>query len=123
MGSLERTTQDLRTSSAIEIIRQNCIDGATRYTLCQDAVSALQCMGSDQPIAIVSIAGIYRKGKSYILNRLVKSKSAFKVSDGADSCTRGIWMCPEPISIHGKEHRLVRKSTLSYRDASRSQQS
>jgi hypothetical protein len=31
------------------------------------------------PIAVVSIAGLYRTGKSYLLNRLLGQQSGFKV--------------------------------------------
>ncbi|XP_043916975.1 guanylate-binding protein 1-like [Protopterus annectens] len=43
-------------------------------------------------LVIVGIAGIYRTGKSYLMNRLAGRGSGFLVTPGVQSSTRGIWM-------------------------------
>ncbi|XP_043916586.1 guanylate-binding protein 1-like [Protopterus annectens] len=43
-------------------------------------------------IVIVGIAGIYRTGKSYLMNRLAGRYPGFSVTPGVQSNTRGIWM-------------------------------
>jgi hypothetical protein len=51
------------------------------------------------PIAIVAVAGLYRTGKSYLLNVLtgnVGSTSAFEVGHSVSACTKGMWLWSEP---------------------------
>lgn len=52
----------------------------------------------DQPVALVCLAGKYRTGKSFLLNKLMKLKGrGFKVSSATSACTEGIWMWSKPI--------------------------
>jgi hypothetical protein len=44
------------------------------------------------PIAVVSIAGMARSGKSYILSRLLGSSDAFRLGHTMDPETFGIWI-------------------------------
>lgn len=60
------------------------------------------------PIAVMSVVGSYRTGKSYLLNKLInhKASAGFKVSPTIKSCTKGLWlMCP-PLEMDGF-HLLV----------------
>jgi hypothetical protein len=60
-------------------------------------------------IAVCSVAGPYRTGKSYILNLLLNRPDGFVLGSELDSCTRGIWMWDTPIkhkNKHGKLHVL-----------------
>ena len=42
----------------------------------------------DQPVALVCLAGKYRTGKSFLLNKLMKLKGrGFKVSSATSACT------------------------------------
>ena len=45
-----------------------------------------------KPIAVLSIAGPYRSGKSYILSRLLGSHDAFQLGHTMNAKTFGIWM-------------------------------
>lgn len=49
------------------------------------------------PIAVVSIAGKFRTGKSFMLNELIRKKNAFKVEGNVEACTKGIWIWNKPI--------------------------
>jgi hypothetical protein len=52
----------------------------------------------NKPIALVCLAGKYRTGKSFLLNKLMGLKGrGFKVSSSTDACTEGIWMWSRPI--------------------------
>lgn len=45
------------------------------------------------PIAVISIAGVYRTGKSFLLNRVIlKQKFGFDVDSTVNACTKGIWI-------------------------------
>lgn len=48
----------------------------------------------DSPLAVISIAGLYRTGKSYLLNLLLgdNESSAFHVGGTINACTKGIWI-------------------------------
>ena len=49
-------------------------------------------------IAIISIAGAYRLGKSFFLNRvLLKKKRAFEIGGTINACTKGIWIWSQAI--------------------------
>ena len=49
----------------------------------------------DSPLAVVGVAGLYRTGKSFLLNRaLLRTEpgKGFQTSASVDSCTKGIWL-------------------------------
>ncbi len=44
------------------------------------------------PIAVISVAGMYRTGKSYLLNRMLLNRSnGFGVGPTVNPCTKGLW--------------------------------
>jgi hypothetical protein len=47
-----------------------------KFQVNQTTLKKIAALG---PIAVVSIAGLYRTGKSYLLNRLLGQQSGFKV--------------------------------------------
>ena len=53
------------------------------------------------PIAVVSVVGMYRTGKSYLLNRVLLNlnaeESGFGVGPTINPCTKGLWMWNKPI--------------------------
>ncbi|WIA31084.1 hypothetical protein OEZ86_001111 [Tetradesmus obliquus] len=61
----------------------------------------------DCPVAVVSISGPSRQGKSYTLNRLVSAAGGFPVSPGMKPCTHGIWMWPQALEVQGKPHKVL----------------
>jgi len=47
---------------------------------------------------VVSVAGMYRTGKSYLLNRmLLNREKGFSVGPTVNPCTKGLWMWSKPI--------------------------
>ena len=48
--------------------------------------------GINKPVAVLSIAGPCRSGKSYFLSRLLGSQDAFQLGHTTDPQTFGIWM-------------------------------
>lgn len=69
-----------------------------------DAVKFLKSVPA--PLGIVSVAGLYRTGKSYLLNRMLlntnKPKQGFGVGPTINPCTKGLWCWGTPIK--GKSH-------------------
>ncbi|XP_004469743.1 guanylate-binding protein 1-like isoform X2 [Dasypus novemcinctus] len=59
-----------------------------------------------QPLVVVAIVGLYRTGKSYLMNKLAGKKKGFSLGSTVQSHTKGIWMWCVP---HPKKpnHTLV----------------
>ncbi|XP_044528174.1 guanylate-binding protein 7-like [Gracilinanus agilis] len=54
---------------------------------------ALQILTSiTKPVVVVAIVGLYRTGKSYLLNRLAGYNTGFSLGSTIESHTKGIWM-------------------------------
>lgn len=52
------------------------------------------------PVGVVSCAGMYRTGKSYLLNKVILDDphSGFKVGSTVNACTKGLWLWSEPLA-------------------------
>eukprot|EP00742_Colponemidia_sp_Colp-10_P005375 GILJ01005743.1.p1 GENE.GILJ01005743.1~~GILJ01005743.1.p1 ORF type:complete len:749 (-),score=118.36 GILJ01005743.1:66-2312(-) len=48
-------------------------------------------------IAVIAIAGLYRTGKSYLINRLLGLQKGFSVAPTVNACTKGIWFWGRPL--------------------------
>ncbi|ELR57842.1 Guanylate-binding protein 6 [Bos mutus] len=59
-----------------------------------------------QPVVVVGIVGLYRTGKSYLMNRLAGQNHGFPLGSTVQSETKGIWMwcVPHPSK---ENHTLV----------------
>uniref|UniRef100_A0A7M4F2I0 Guanylate-binding protein 1-like n=2 Tax=Crocodylus porosus TaxID=8502 RepID=A0A7M4F2I0_CROPO len=62
--------------------------------------------GITQPVVVVTIAGLYRTGKSYLMNQLAGKRTGFSLGSTVQSHTKGIWMwcLPHPCR---SDHVLV----------------
>uniref|UniRef100_A0A4W5NPW9 Guanylate binding protein 2 n=1 Tax=Hucho hucho TaxID=62062 RepID=A0A4W5NPW9_9TELE len=60
----------------------------------------------DQHVVVVSVVGLYRTGKSYLMNKLAGEKKGFALGATIQSKTKGIWMwcVPHPEK---RDHTLV----------------
>ena len=76
-----------------------------KYHVYPEAIKYLKTL--TRPLAIVSVVGLYRTGKSYLLNRIldVKKGQSFQVSPTVKSCTKGLWLM-QP-AIHFETHDLL----------------
>ncbi|XP_051054134.1 guanylate-binding protein 6-like [Phodopus roborovskii] len=59
-----------------------------------------------QPVVVVAIVGLYRTGKSYLMNRLAGQNCGFPLGSTVQSETKGIWMWCVPHPTKSK-HTLV----------------
>jgi hypothetical protein len=48
-------------------------------------------------IAVLGIAGAYRSGKSFLVNKMIGRAKSFEVGHSIRSCTRGIWCYSVPL--------------------------
>ncbi|KAL1765220.1 guanylate-binding protein 1, partial [Sigmodon hispidus] len=46
----------------------------------------------EQPVVVVAIVGLYRTGKSYLMNKLAGKNTGFSLGSTVQSHTKGIWM-------------------------------
>ncbi|XP_043094391.1 guanylate-binding protein 6-like isoform X4 [Puntigrus tetrazona] len=68
------------------------IDTASDGKLCVQQ-SALQVLEQIlQPVVVVAVVGLYRTGKSYLMNRLAGKQTGFALGSTIESKTKGIWM-------------------------------
>ncbi|XP_077883897.1 guanylate-binding protein 6-like [Ictidomys tridecemlineatus] len=70
----------------------------------QQAIQILEKIS--QPVIVVAIVGLYRTGKSYLMNRLAGQNTGFPLGSTVQSETKGIWMwcVPHP---NKPNHTLV----------------
>ncbi|XP_067247240.1 guanylate-binding protein 4-like isoform X1 [Chanodichthys erythropterus] len=68
------------------------IDTGSDGKLCvqQSALQILQQI--QQPVVVVAVVGLYRTGKSYLMNRLAGQQTGFALGSTIESKTKGIWM-------------------------------
>ncbi|XP_067317274.1 guanylate-binding protein 1-like [Anolis sagrei] len=94
-------------SGEVQMARPICLienrpDG--RLVLRDEALAVLQRIR--QPVVVVAIVGLYRTGKSYLMNRLAGQRKGFSVGSTAQAKTKGIWMWCRPHP-HWSDHTLV----------------
>ncbi|XP_066499374.1 guanylate-binding protein 1-like [Hoplias malabaricus] len=72
--------------------------------VCGEALEILDQI--TQPVVVVAVVGLYRTGKSYLMNRLAGRQTGFPLGSTIESKTKGIWMwcVPHPLK---KKHTLV----------------
>ncbi|XP_070294199.1 guanylate-binding protein 4-like, partial [Salvelinus sp. IW2-2015] len=46
----------------------------------------------DQHVVVVSVVGLYRTGKSYLMNKLAGERKVFALEPPSSPKTKGIWM-------------------------------
>lgn len=82
-----------------------------RFDVNAEAVELLHTLHS--PLAVVAVAGMYRTGKSFLLNRVILGKqNAFTVGPTTRACTKGIWLWSEPLTVQGEDGREVKVIVL-----------
>lgn len=53
----------------------------------------------ESPLGVISVAGMYRTGKSYLLNRMLLNRSSgFSVGPSINPCTKGLWVWSKSIN-------------------------
>ncbi|KAJ1634532.1 guanylate-binding protein [Pavlovales sp. CCMP2436] len=77
-------------------------DGGDKgWRVCDEGAALLREIG--EPVVVIAIAGLYRTGKSFLLNCIIGAtgaKPALSVGSTSESCTRGIDICvtPNPLA-------------------------
>lgn len=62
----------------------------------------------EAPISILGVAGLYRSGKSFLLNRIILNQErGFNTGSTVNACTRGIWMWGRPLKAQTDDNQIV----------------
>uniref|UniRef100_A0A0P6J4D1 Interferon-induced guanylate-binding protein 1 n=1 Tax=Heterocephalus glaber TaxID=10181 RepID=A0A0P6J4D1_HETGA len=61
-----------------------------QLTVNQEALKILSAI--TQPVVVVAIVGLYRTGKSYLMNKLAGKEKGFSLGSTVQAHTKGIWM-------------------------------
>jgi putative ribosome biogenesis GTPase RsgA len=64
------------------------INDANQFCLNSEGVKLFE--SQTEPFGVLIATGLYRTGKSYLLNQLMGEHN-FKVDPTTEACTRGIW--------------------------------
>ena len=73
-----------------------------------EAVALLNTI--EDELYIICVAGPYRTGKSFLLNRFIGKQIGFELGATVNSCTKGIWIWGEPIkyqTTNGKTKTIL----------------
>jgi len=74
------------------------VDSKTnKFVVNEDAIAMISSIKGN--IGVVAVAGLYRTGKSYLLNRMLLDRSSgFGVGPSINPCTKGLWIWGTPLT-------------------------
>jgi hypothetical protein len=77
------------------------------------------------PIGVITVAGLYRTGKSYLLNNIIlRQPEGFIVGNTTTACTQGLWIWTAPLqgtTPDGRELQVVVIDTEGLGDTDKDQ--
>ena len=77
-----------------------------KFIINKEAEEIIQNLNN--PLGIISVAGMYRTGKSYLLNRvLLNQNNGFTVGPSINPCTKGLWMWTKTIQAHTPQGKPI----------------
>jgi hypothetical protein len=99
----EQAAKQQRTASAIPLVS---LEGDA-FVVNPEAIEFLQSI--EDPLAVIAVAGKYRTGKSFLMNRvLLKINSGgFSVGGTIQACTKGLWIYTETLSVQGQRKQVL----------------
>ena len=65
------------------------IDESEKFSISPEGAKLFETQ--TEPFGVVIVTGLYRTGKSYLLNQFIQGKEVFTVDPTTQACTRGIW--------------------------------
>ncbi|GES81403.1 guanylate-binding protein [Rhizophagus clarus] len=96
----------------LQYTEDNSGDGFGKIILNPDALNVLKNIR--EPLAIISVVGSYRRGKSWFANVLHGRHDGFDLGAKVEGCTRGIYMWSPPFKLESKQSngQLVQKRVI-----------
>ncbi|XP_077306229.1 guanylate-binding protein 1-like [Lithobates pipiens] len=110
----------IKMKAPVCLIENTVEDGNAKLVVNPEAITILSKI--HQPVVVVSIVGLYRTGKSYLMNKLAGAQKGFSLGATVQSKTKGIWMwcVPHPTK---RNHTLVLLDTEGLGDVEKVKQS
>ena len=75
------------------------------FEITSEGISFLSSL-KNQTIAVLSVTGPYRSGKSFLANLIMNNMAGFKVGATINACTKGLWVWGRPIPL-SKNRKLI----------------
>ena len=75
------------------------------FEITSEGISFLSSL-KNQSIAVLSVTGPYRSGKSFLANLIMNNMAGFKVGATINACTKGLWVWGRPIPL-SKNRKLI----------------
>ena len=108
---MEKKSANLRNSKikekkgrAISMVTYDMNSG--KFIINKEAEEIIQNLNN--PLGIISVAGMYRTGKSYLLNRvLLNQNNGFTVGPSINPCTKGLWMWTKTVQAHTPQGKPI----------------
>ena len=78
------------------------------YKITDEAKNLLNSLHGN--LGVISVAGKYRTGKSYLLNHILLDLDpgqGFGVGPTINPCTKGLWVWSEPITVETVEGETI----------------
>ena len=69
-----------------------------QFHLVEETLALIESIS--KPVAVVSICGPYRSGKSYFLSRLLGDEGTFQLGHTIHACTHGIWLATSVLECN-----------------------
>ncbi|CAB5375908.1 unnamed protein product [Rhizophagus irregularis] len=85
----------------LQYVEDNSKDGFGKISINPAALNILRTIR--EPLAIISVVGSYRRGKSWFANVLHGRHDGFDLGAKVEGCTRGIYMWSPPFTLEGKQ--------------------
>ena len=76
------------------------------FEITSEGISFLSSL-KNQTIAVLSVTGPYRSGKSFLANLIMNNMGGFKVGATINACTKGLWVWGRPIPIPGNKKLII----------------
>jgi hypothetical protein len=90
--SIAASREEMFVDHAVPLIE---IHGADDLVVNKEALNLIKSI--NEKVCIVAVAGLYRTGKSSLLNWLLGRNAGFTVGPSINRCTRGLWIWGTPI--------------------------
>eukprot|EP01022_Parablepharisma_sp_SALTPOND_P029652 TRINITY_DN742_c1_g1_i13.p2 TRINITY_DN742_c1_g1~~TRINITY_DN742_c1_g1_i13.p2 ORF type:complete len:1190 (+),score=82.88 TRINITY_DN742_c1_g1_i13:407-3976(+) len=87
-------SESIKEEKPIQLIT---INSSGNFIVNREAIEMIR--GIKKKIAVVAVAGQYRTGKSYLLNRLIGRQNGFELGSTINPCTKGLWIWNKPVVV------------------------
>ncbi|EXX74994.1 hypothetical protein RirG_045870 [Rhizophagus irregularis DAOM 197198w] len=96
----------------LQYVEDNSENGFGKIVLNPVALNILQTI--QEPLAIISVVGSYRRGKSWFANVLHGRHDGFDLGAKVEGCTRGIYMWSLPFMLESEQPdgKIIQKRVI-----------